>query len=118
MTYADFTFYKEQYDGKLTEEVFGSLILKASAEIDKLTFNRTKDKTIFTKFETEIRLATCAVLEAFRKNDLGGGIASETNDGISINYVAGVSKAKTDDGRIYEAALRYLAGTGLMERGV
>lgn len=118
MNYADFAFYKEQYKGMLSADIFERLIFKSSAEIAKLTFGRVENKALFARFEREIRCATCAVLEAFYKNEAGGGIASETNDGISINYVAGVSKAKTDDGRIYEAALRYLAETPLLERGV
>ena len=45
-------------------------------------------------------------------------MASETNDGVSVTYVAGVSNAKTDDQRLQEAVVLYLAHTGLLYRGV
>ena len=56
--------------------------------------------------------------DALHLNEQGGGIASETNDGISVNYVAGVSKAKTDNERLWEAAVLHLGCTGLLYRGV
>ena len=59
-----------------------------------------------------------AYLDAYLLNEQGGGIASETNDGVSVTYVAGISNSKTEGRRLYEAAALFLGPTGLLYRGV
>ena len=56
--------------------------------------------------------------DAYLLNEQGGGIASETNDGVSVTYVAGISNSKTEGRRLYEAAALFLGPTGLLYRGV
>ena len=43
------------------------------------------------------------------------GIASETNDGISVTYT---TEGSTEEQRLYRAAVLYLGSTGLLYRGV
>ena len=42
----------------------------------------------------------------------------ETNDGVSVTYVAGISNSKSEGRRLYEAAALFLGPTGLLYRGV
>ena len=40
------------------------------------------------------------------------------NDGISVTYVSGIRKAKTDEERLFDAVRLYLGSTGLLCRWV
>ena len=55
--------------------------------------------------------------DAYLLQEHGGGVAAETNDGISVTYVAGAG-VKSEGRRLYEAAALFLANTGLLYRGV
>lgn len=116
-TYTDYTFYKNVYRGLLDEAAFGSFLLDASAALEMLTSGRIYRCELTDSDSAQVRLACCALVDTLKINEDGGGIASESNDGVTVNYVAGVSKAKTDDNRIFDAAARYLLDTGLLYRG-
>lgn len=117
MVYADFSYYAGNYGGTMPEADYRRLSRQASAFLDKVTFDRIAAGQPEAVME-KVRAACCAVADAYLLNEQGGGVASETNDGVSVTYVAGVSNAKTDDQRLQEAAVLYLAHTGLLYRGV
>lgn len=117
MVYADFAYYSKEYGGTMPEADFKRLSRQASAFLDAVTFDRIASGQPEKVIE-KVRGACCAVADAYLLNEQGGGVASETNDGISVTYVAGVSNAKTDNQRLREAASLYLAHTGLLYRGV
>lgn len=117
MPTVDYTFYTEIFHGKLSQEDFERLSVYASAYLEELTMGRasgelTKDVAL------KVSKALCAVADAYLLQEQGGGVASETNDGISVTYVSGVSNAKSDGRRLYEAAALFLGPTGLLYRGV
>ena len=116
--YADYIYYKESYLGKMKEREYSRLARKASAYLDRVTFGRLERINLPAEVKGKVKDACCAVADAYLLNEKGGGIASETNDGISVEYVAGISNTKTDDQRLNDAARLYLAGTGLLYRGV
>lgn len=115
MVYADFSYYQNTYHGTMSEADFNRLSRQASAYLDRVTFGRI-DAKISGSYK--IMDACCAVADAYLLNEHGGGVASETNDGISVDYVAGISNTKTDDQRLREAVSLHLGGTGLLYRGV
>lgn len=117
MLTVDYEFYTETFRGQMAEEDFKRLAVYASAYLDELTMGRTAG-TLPAETQEKVKMALCAVADAYRLNEQGGGVASETNDGISITYVAGVGNAKTDGRRLYEAAALFLGPTGLLYRGV
>ena len=117
MAYADYTYYSTEYGGAMPESEFKRLSRQASAYLDSVTFERIAPE-LPTALMGKVKDACCAVADAYLLNEQGGGIASETNDGISVTYVAGVSNAKTENQRLREAAALYLGGTGLLYRGV
>ena len=116
MIYADYEHYKGSYYGKMAEEDFARLSRQASAFLDFVCFNRIESVTD-EKIMEKVKDACCAVADVCLLNEQGGGIAAETNDGISVTYVNGTG-SKTDDQRLRQAALMYLGNTGLMYRGV
>lgn len=117
MLTVDYHFYVGVFRGQMAEADFNRLAVYASAYLDELTMGRTAGE-LSAEIEDKAKMALCAVADAYRLNEQGGGVASETNDGISVTYVAGISNAKTDGRRLYEAAALFLGPTGLIYRGV
>lgn len=112
MIYADYYYYKNQYGGALCEKDYNKYASSASSYIDYVTVGRAR-----MNVDEDVKNACCAVADAYALNEKGGGIASETVGNWSVSYVSGVSNAKTDDRRLYDAAKMYLVYTGLMFRG-
>lgn len=113
MVYADFSYYQTEYAGQMGQGDFIRLSRRASVYLDTLTFCAVSQYADSDR----VRDACCSVAEAILLNENGGGIASESNDGLSITYNA-PGKQKTEERRLYEAAALYLTGTGLLYRGV
>lgn len=109
-----YTFYTDTYGGTLAEDTFLRHRVHATALLRQYTGGRAEREGVD---ESAVSLALCALCDALERNEQGGGIASESNDGVSVSYVAGVSKAKTDDGRLFDAAMRFLGTSGLLYRG-
>ena len=116
MAYADYAYYSGTYGGAFAETDYNRLSGRASAYIDAITFGRAAGAAGGT-FDGRLKDACCAVADAYALAERGGIIASESNDGVSVTYVAGVSKLKTEDRRLYDAAALYLGCTGLLFRG-
>lgn len=56
-----------------------------------------------------------SVADVLLQKEQRGGIASETNDGISVTYT---TEGSTEEQRLYHAAVLYLGNTELLYRGV
>ena len=117
MLTVDYDFYCGVFHGKMPREDFERLSVYVAAYLDEVTMSRTAD-TLTADVEERAKRAFCAVADAYLLNEQGGGIASETNDGVSVTYVAGISNSKTEGRRLYEAAALFLGPTGLLYRGV
>ena len=113
MIYADFAYYQNTYGRrKIAEADSMRLLRQASAYLDMLTLDKITDD-----WETDERVknACCAVADVYAKQDAGGEVASESNHSVSRTYVA---SGKSTDKQLYDAAVLYLANTGLLYRGV
>lgn len=80
MEYADYEFYIENYKGSVGSDLFNSLIVKASREIDRnvnqeITENMVNDK---------IRYVACELVDYF--NDVNNNLSSLSIDGVSKTY--------------------------------
>jgi hypothetical protein len=113
--YADYTYYYNDYGGTLTEAAFSRLSVLANAHINKITHNRAKTAT-GAELEA-VKMAMCAVVDELDKQERGGIITSESNDGISRSYAVS-SVVRSASQRIYDAAEVYLCGTNLLFAGV
>lgn len=112
--YADYEFYTKTFFGTLTEENYNRLAVRATAEINRITNNRAATAT-GADLEM-VKLALCAVVDELYKIEMGGDIASESNDGVSRSYASGTARSKMQ--RIVEAARVYLDTTNLCFAGV
>ena len=111
--YSDYTFYLNDYDGKANEKVYSRFSKLAAAHIDRLTSNRAKTAT--GEDLEAVKMAECAIIDELDRQDKGGVITSESNDGISRSYSA---SAKTEGQRIYAVASVFLEATDLLFAGV
>ena len=114
MIYADFSYYKDTYCGEMAEGDFKRLSRSASAYLDSITFDRIPSVTE-EKIKERVKEACCAGADVLLQKEQRDGIASETNDGISVTYT---TEGSTDEQRLYRAAVLYLSNTGLLYRGV
>ncbi|HBF64740.1 MAG TPA: hypothetical protein DDW34_02050 [Clostridium sp.] len=115
MAYATYEYYTNEYYGKMAENDFNRLSRQTTAYLNQITCGRI-DATMATS--SAVKDACCAVADAYLLNEQGGGIASESNDGISVSYISGTNNTKTDGQRLYEAAALFLGHTGFLYRGV
>ena len=120
--YADYAYYRDSFRGSTVSEAdFPGLAVKASAFIDRLTFNRLRSAEIILD---EAKMATCAVAERIQVVEKSGALSvdaskkSENTDGYSVTF-NDLSLVRAQLYTDYEeAALPYLYGTGLMYAGV
>ena len=113
--YADYTYYVNDYHGTVVSEAdFSRLSVLATAHINKITHNRAK--TAEGETLEAVKLAFCAVIDELDKQEHGGIVTAESNDGISRSYATAVVKSANQ--RIYSVAETYLSETDLLFVGV
>lgn len=109
--YSDYVFYKEKFLGVLSETEYKRYGVRATAEIDRMTFGRAK--TAEGANLDAVKFAECAVIDELSYQGAGGfgDVTSESNDGISRSYATGVAKSARQ--RIDAIAHTWLANTNL-----
>ncbi len=105
-----YLYYQESYGGTLSEEAFQSLVQRAGFYVNQLTGGRAANNP-----ENEVvKMAVCAVVEAMHRQREGGIVASESVGSWSRTFATG--NAKSEEQLLYEAAMLYLADSGLITR--
>lgn len=112
--YSDYAFYTETYMGALDSEAYHRHAVRASAEIDRITFGRASS-AIGEDMES-VKMAECAVIDELNYLAMGGDITGESNDGVSRSYASGVVRSKAQ--RLQAAAELWLSRTNLCFAGV
>lgn len=121
-TFVDFEYYEDTYLGTTipSETIFDAWALRASATIDRFTFNRAD--AIITANEKEsdvtgIKMATCAVADELYNQSLEDSdkaIKSESVGGHSVSYLENTDLKRTQLEKQREAARLWLESTYLM----
>lgn len=138
MTYADFAYYQDSYNGNQIRDATAFLFLSARASeyMDMVTFRRLLDG-LPEEYEAEIKNCCCALADAIFQYQIcadasgdGSGESapkkSETNGKYSVTYqTAGETISSLLNGGaaglqdyMKSICMRYLGHTGLMYRGV
>lgn len=112
MAYADYLYYQDVYGGTMPESDFSRQARKASAYLEQLTLGRIR----LMAGDSRVRDACCAVAEEYQTQERGF-VVSETNKNHSVT-MGRTDTEKSGGFRLYEAAALYLAGTGLLYRGM
>lgn len=107
---ADLFFYSEFCGGnlKIPAAEFERWERCASGELSRITGGKSNASN-----DECIKICVCEMAELLYQEMLQGGIASENNDGYSVTYKNGDSKAK-----LISIAKRHLSGTDYLYRGV
>lgn len=90
MNYAEYDFYLNQYKGCLSDDLFNSLIIKASREIDRnVNCQLTEDKINSMKDIDKymLKYVACELVDYFNENGTNasnGQVNSISIDGVSI----------------------------------
>jgi len=117
--YADYSYYGNTYLGTaIASSDFPRLALRASEQIDRLTYQRAASDTTNTE---AIKMATCAVADVYQAVEEGGGsggIKSERIGDNSVSYGDNSEASKTPLEQYENAASIYLGSTGLMFAGL
>lgn len=97
INYADYKFYSETYKGNLSENLFNSLIIKASREIDKnvncdLTQEIVNDLSEIEQYK--LKYTTCELCDFLNSN--GDNTSNGKADSISIDGVS-INKGKKSE---------------------
>ncbi len=96
----DYKFYTEMYYGnQITEADFPRLIARSAAYLSNMcSLQNAPDEAV--------KMALCAVAEAWQTNEQGGDIVSQSVGNWSKSYAQ--KKVKTDEQRLSDAAKLYL----------
>lgn len=90
INYADYEFYSNTYKGSLSQDLFNSLIVKTSREIDtyvnrEITEDDLDNET--NNFGYKIKYTTCLLLDYINtQKGINGAVDSISIDGVSKNY--------------------------------
>lgn len=116
-TYADYEFYRTKTKGVVPSEQFERLAVRATRYIDAGTLGKAAALGKNDPRMQDVMLCCCELVDEIYNEENGGGIASESNDGITINYVKGISNTKSTEEKIYNVLVQGLARTGLLYKG-
>lgn len=120
-SYVDYAFYVDEWKGSLIDEAaFSNFAIKASAEIDRITFYRIRK---IEQVTDEVKVAVCAVIDELLKIEAATsasyGKKSETIGKQSVTYDETLKKSGAGYyGMLRGVASPYLMKTGLLYRGV
>lgn len=111
--YVTYEFYSEEYGGKVTENSFKQLRLKAMSLINYYTFNRAR---LIDSSDIDLRLATCELIDHLYEDEKTEGkiISSETVGTWSRSYIVNQEKSSKI---AYNIISKYLVHKGIMYRG-
>lgn len=105
--YADFEYYSTVYMGKeIAGDDFPRLSTRASAYLNTIS-SAEKHQS-----DDAVRLAVCAVAEAWQRNEAGGEVVSQSVGIWSKTYATGATRTKEQ--ALMDAARMYLSPVGLM----
>ncbi len=115
--FVDYDWYITNTHGSCPQEEFDRLAVKASRYINTITFQRAGAMVEEDMRMEAVKYTCCALIDEYINAEKGGGVASESNDGISVTYVNGISNTKSPEEKLFRVAFEGLATTGLLYRG-
>ena len=103
INYADYEFYINTYKGSLSNDLFNSLIVKTSREIDTYVNREITEDDLdneINNFGYKIKYTTCLLLDYLRtEKNTNGAVGSISIDGVS-KTVKSLSDIENDKKKI------------------
>ena len=107
----DYSYYKNEYGGKLNEDVYRPLCISACSLVYMYTFNRISSDNVID----EVKNAVCELVDFISKHTDEKIISSEKIGQGSVTYDTKYEKSL--DNSAYDIVRKHLIHTGLMYRG-
>ena len=107
----DYSYYKNEYGGKLSEGEFRPLCISACSLVDMYTFNRIKSDNVID----EVKNAVCELVDFINSRTDEKIISSEKIGQGGVTYDTKYEKSL--DSSAYDIVRKHLIHTGLMYRG-
>lgn len=82
-TFSTYSFYKDDYHGRLSEDEYLTYVQRARAEILSVI---TIDPNSVPSMKDNLSFCECELVDAYSKLDSQEGILSENNDGLAVTY--------------------------------
>ena len=109
--YVTYSYYTDTYLGSdIAEDDFDALALRASAQLDRITYNRAASVTDADDLDA-MKMATCAIAEEIQtiaQEGSSGGITSERVGSYSVTYADNNIKQLSAIQRYESVAAPYL----------
>ncbi len=116
MITVDYTYYKDEFHGKLSEDDFNRLVNLGYVTIDNFTFGRFQNLTESDLNEftiMKVKSCICAVCDRLESDSIGVGLKSSESVGSwSVNY-ASDTLPKSVMSSLHSVVNFYLGGTPL-----
>lgn len=106
ITYSDYTFYQNEYCGKIDENTYREYVKKANAEIKTRTFGRESDEMMDALKMCECEIVDLFVIYSTAKDS--SGISSVNNDGYTVSFEASADLAQNFNHDITDICIRWL----------
>lgn len=82
INYADYEFYIETYEGKLSQDLFDSIIPKASRSIDKAVNKKIEESDITDK----VKFVTCELVDYLYSKNKRNNVSTIIIDGVHKTF--------------------------------
>lgn len=102
--------YEAMTDAEIDEIVFERLEYRARKKIDDATFGRLKNESPVREAVKRLMAELIGVYSSEEDTAAGSGIASTSNDGVSVSYVSPEQAIKALNQREAELIRLYLEG--------
>ena len=102
--------YEAMTDAEIDEIVFERLEYRARKKIDDATFGRLKNESPVREAVKRLMAELIGVYSSQEDTAAGSGIASTSNDGVSVSYVSPEQAIKALNQREAELIRLYLEG--------
>ena len=115
--YLDYDFYQVDWGGKVLEEDFTQLNIKATQIVDYYTFNRLKN---LETIDDDVKYAICELIDEMHRLQATDGkeVASEKVGTYSISYAVNNDSEKSMQDKQKNIVKKWIGHTGLLYRGV
>ena len=119
MVTVSYDYYSGTFGGTLDKDTFERLEPRVMMLCNMMTDWKLEERydSLSDVRKSCVMGAVCAGTDVLAKEETGGPVSSETNDGISVSYAVTTSTKTTAEGRVSETLRFYLASTGLLYRG-
>lgn len=113
--YADYSYYSNQFGGKMSNDDYAVYGKRATDYISAVTFHRVTAEVLSSDIGEAVKRCCCAIAEKLLIAGETGSKTAEKVGSYSVSYHYDTPEQREKE--LYKTALIYLGDSGLMYRG-